>query len=150
MNPLCDTSFKSPWRIEQYEEWLEMKGSHGLNNDTTRLFLGPWCDPVGKHMCGAIWDVEQTTVFACLQILQKMQKQYKWTGFWNEVKFYLEAQGKSAPKTIETLTRIFWTFFSKQGDSLSSVYTRRDIAARCRGAMDTENGLQRNQQGRLH
>ena len=32
----------------------------------------------------------------------------------------------------------------------SSVYTRRDIAARCRGAMDAENGLQRNQQGRLH
>ena len=38
--------------------------------------------------------------------------------------------------------------------NLSSVYTRRDIAARCRGAMDAENGLQRNQpvcqQGRLH
>ena len=34
--------------------------------------------------------------------------------------------------------------------SSSSVYTRRDIAARFRGAMDAENGLQRNQQGRLH
>ena len=30
----------------------------------------------------------------------------------------------------------------------SSVYTRGDIAARCRGMMDAENGLQRNQQGR--
>ena len=36
------------------------------------------------------------------------------------------------------------------GGALSSVFTRRDIAARCRGAMDAENGLQRNQQGRLH
>ena len=33
---------------------------------------------------------------------------------------------------------------------LSIVYTRRDIAARCQGTMDVDNGLQRNQQGRLH
>ena len=37
-----------------------------------------------------------------------------------------------------------------QGSILSSVYTKRDIAARCRDATDAESGLQRNQQGRLH
>ena len=50
-----------------------------------------------------------------------------------------------------------WRFLlkcEKQRCNLSSVYTRRDIVARYRGvmscAMDAENGLQRNQQGRLH
>ena len=34
--------------------------------------------------------------------------------------------------------------------TLRSVYTRCDIAVRCRSAIDTENGLQKIQQGCLH
>ena len=51
---------------------------------------------------------------------------------------------------------IFWiclgekTLSSPNFSGESSVYTRCDITARCRGMIDAGNGLQRNPQGRLH
>ena len=94
--------------------------------------------------------------------------------FWPAVDFLLTASqdnccrlhdiGRMAPKFRKM--RIFPTFWTglrsgvldtrnaewlhKMHEVAFTVYTRRDIAAQCRDVMDAENGLQRNQQGRLH
>ena len=47
----------------------EMKASDGLKY--TRLFHGPWQDPVSEHMCGALSDVEQTPYLHISQIFQR-------------------------------------------------------------------------------
>ena len=88
---------------------------------TATQFHSLWCDPVGGHVgvrlcvrshvgCGTVWQT-------CLTNISKMQKRCKYTEFFNKVKFDLEGQAQSAPKTIGTLSKMFCILWSKFGDS---------------------------------
>ena len=48
------------YKTERYEDWIETEASYDLAKYTIRcMFHGPWRDPVGEHMCFALWNVEQ-------------------------------------------------------------------------------------------
>ena len=90
------------------EDW---EASNGRTEDTTRLFHGPWHDPVGEHL-GAqpcrMWNRLRFHPF--LQVSQIFQRRKSDTNKHNfENKLNLTCQAQSTSKTIGILTKVFWT-----------------------------------------
>ena len=90
------------------EDW---EASNGSTKDTTRLFHSPWHDPVGKHLraqlCG-MWNRPRFHSFLQVsQIFQRRKSDANKQDFEN--KLNLTCQALSTPKTIEILTKVFWT-----------------------------------------
>ena len=88
------------------EDW---EASSGHTKDTTRLFHGPWHDPVSKylHPC-RMWNRHRFHPFLQVsQIFQRRKSDANKQDFEN--KLNLTCQAQSTPKTIGILTKVFWT-----------------------------------------
>ena len=82
---------------------------------TAKQFHSLWHYPVGGHVVVCIQCVRShvgcaTVRQTCLTNILKMQKRCKWTEFFNKVKFDLDGQAQSVPKTRRTLSKIFCIF----------------------------------------
>ena len=92
--------------------WVEdWEVSNGHTKDTTRLFHGPWHDPVGKHICAQPFRIGNRLRFdpflLVSQIFQRRKSDAHIPDFGN--KLNLTCQAQSTPKTIGILTKVFST-----------------------------------------
>ena len=93
--------------------WVEdWEASNGRTKDTTRLFHGPWHDPVGEHICAQpfrMWNRLRFHPFLQVsQIFQRRKSDANKQDFEN--KLNLTCQAQSTPKTIGILTKVLSTF----------------------------------------
>ena len=90
------------------EDW---EASNGHTKDTTRLFHGPWHNPVGEHFCAQpsrMWNRLPFHPFLQVsQIFQRRKSDANKQDFEN--KLNLTCQAQSTPKTIGILTKVFCT-----------------------------------------
>ena len=90
------------------EDW---EASNGRTKDTTRLFHGPWHNPVGEHLRAQpcrMWNRFRFHPFLQVsQIFQRRKADANKQDFEN--KLNLTCQAQSTPKTIGILTKVFWT-----------------------------------------
>ena len=90
------------------EDW---EASNGHTKDTTRLFHGPWHDPVDEHLRAQpcrMWNRLRFHPFLQVsQIFQRCKSDANKQDFEN--KLNLTCQAQSTPKTIGILTKVFWT-----------------------------------------
>ena len=81
------------------------------NGHTTRLFHGPWHDPVGEHICAQSCRMLSRLRFhpflQVSQIFQRCKSDANKQDFEN--KLNLTCQVQSTPKTIGILTKVFCT-----------------------------------------
>ena len=107
-------SAKAYWSIKKFianrrvEDW---EASNGHTKDTTRLFHGPWHDPVGEHICAQpsrMWNRLRFRPFSQVsQIFQKRISDANKHDFENALNLTCKAQ--STPKAIRILTKAFCT-----------------------------------------
>ena len=87
------------------------ESSNGHTKDTTRLFHGPWHDPVGEHLRAQpcrMWNRLRFHPFLQVsQIFQRRKSDANKQDFEN--KLNLTCQTQSIPKTIGILSKVFWT-----------------------------------------
>ena len=90
------------------EDW---EASNGRTKDTTRLFHGPWHDPVGEHLRAQpcrMWNRLRFHPFLQVsQIFQRRKSDANKQDFEN--KFNLTCQAQLTPKTIGILIKVFCT-----------------------------------------
>ena len=90
------------------EDW---EASNGRTEDTTRLFHGPWHDPVGEHFRAQpcrMWNrLRFNPILQVSQIFQRRKSDANKHDFKN--KLNLKCQAQSTHETIGILTKIFWT-----------------------------------------
>ena len=90
------------------EDW---GASNGRTKDTTRLFHGPWHNPVGEHLSAQpcrMWNRLRFHPFLQVsQIFQRRKSNANKPDFEN--KLNLTCQAQSIRKTIGILTKVFWT-----------------------------------------
>ena len=89
-------NIENPFANRRVEDW---EASNGHTKDKTRLFHGPWHNAVGEHICAQafrMWNRLRFHTF--LQVSQIFQRRKS------------DANGQSAPKTIGTLTKVFYTY----------------------------------------
>ena len=89
----------------------DWEASNGCTKDTTRLFHGPWHDPVGENLRAQpcrMWDRLRFHPFLQVsQIFQRRKSDANKQDFENKLNLTCEAH--STPKTIGILTKVFWT-----------------------------------------
>ena len=90
------------------EDW---EASNGRTKDTTRLFHGPWHNPVGEHICAQpfrMWNSIHFHPFLQVsQIFQRCTSDANKQDFENNLN--LTCQAQSPPKTIGILTKVLST-----------------------------------------
>ena len=92
--------------------WVEdWEASNGHTKDTTRLFHGPWHDPVGKHICAQQCRIKNRLHFLLFlqvsQIFQRRKSDANKQDFEKELSSTCQPQ--STLKTIQILTKLFCT-----------------------------------------
>ena len=137
---------KAYWSIKKFianrrvEDW---EASNGHTKDTTRLFHGPWHDPVGEHICAQpsrMWNRLRFRPFSQVsQIFQKRISDANKLDFENELN--LTCQAQSTPKAIRILTKVFCT----SGPNLVVLaWTVHELSQR-----QTQNGVNFNFEGKF-
>ena len=90
------------------EDW---EANNGHIKDTTRLFPGPWHDPVGEHICAQpfrMWN--RLRFYPFLQASQIFQRRKSGANKQDfEIGLNLTCQAQSVPKTTGILTKVFCT-----------------------------------------
>ena len=90
------------------EDW---EASNGRTEDTTRLFHGPWHDPVGEHFRAQpcrMWNrLRFHPILQVSQLFQRRKSDASKHDFEN--KLNLTCQAQSTHETIGILTKVFWT-----------------------------------------
>ena len=101
-------SIKKSIANRRVEDW---EASNGHTKDTTRLFHGPWHDPVGKHLRAQPCRMSNRLRFhpfsQVSQIFQRRKSDANKQDFENKLNLICQAQ--STPKTIGIFTKVFWT-----------------------------------------
>ena len=103
-------SIKESIANRRVEDW---EASNGHTKDTTRLFHGPWHDPVGEHICAQpyrMWNRLRFHPF--LQVSQIFKRRKSDANKQDlENKLNLTCQAQLTPKTIGILTKvqIWWS-----------------------------------------
>ena len=128
-------------RVEDWEV------SNGRTKDTTRLFHGPWHDPVGEHLRAQpcrMWN--RLRFLQVSQIFQRRKSDANKHDFEN--KLDLTCQAQSTPKTIGILTKVFWTsgpnsaVLSWTDDELSPGQAQNGVNFDFEGKFDLEGKCQ--------
>ena len=89
------------------EDW---EASNGRTKDTTRLFHGPWHDPVDIYVRSHVGCGTDSVFIRFLQVSQIFQRRKSDANKHDfENKLNLTCQAQSTPKTIGILTKVFWT-----------------------------------------
>ena len=102
-------SIKKSIAIRRVEDW---EASNGHIKVTTRLFHGPWHDPVGEHISAQPFRMWNTLRFhpflEVWQIFERRRSDANKQDFENNLNLTYQAQ--CTPKTMGILTQVFYTY----------------------------------------